>query len=111
MPALLDQPETRISLAAAARTVPPLRTDRPVHPSTVLRWVLRGCRLPDGTRLRLEAVRTPGGWYTTHEALDRFLAALTEASLARGSDARADPHAGPAAAGQFAGGGRTATRG
>jgi hypothetical protein len=84
MPAHTLTAETRIRLAAAARSVPPIRAGRAVHPSTVLRWILRGSRLPDGSRLRLEAVRTPGGWFTSREAIDRFLAALTEAALARG---------------------------
>jgi hypothetical protein len=83
MPAPLDlTSETPLSLAAAARRIPPLRGTRPVHPATVLRWVLDGTRLPDGSRLRLEAVRCGGAWITTAEAIDRYLSALTSAPLA-----------------------------
>ena len=31
--------ETPLTLAAAARRLPPLRNNRPVHPATILRWV------------------------------------------------------------------------
>ncbi len=77
--------EHPLSLTAAAKRIPPLRSSgRPVHPATVLRWVLHGTRLPDGSRLRLAAVRCGGIWQTTAEALDRYLSALTQAALARG---------------------------
>jgi hypothetical protein len=64
--------ETKLSLAQAARLVPPTRQDKQVHVSTILRWILRGVR-----DVRLEAVRVGGRWVTTHEALERFSAALT----------------------------------
>jgi hypothetical protein len=48
-------------------------------------WQIRcGTKLPDGSRLHLQAIRAGGAWVTTAEAFDRFLAALTEAALSRG---------------------------
>jgi hypothetical protein len=38
---------------------------------------MRGIALRDGSRLRLAATRTPGGWLVADEDLDHFLAALT----------------------------------
>ena len=64
--------ETKLSLAQAARLVPPTRQDKQVHVSTIVRWILRGVR-----GVQLEAVRVGGRWVTTHEALERFSAALT----------------------------------
>jgi hypothetical protein len=69
--------ETPLTLAAAARRLPPVRRAKPVHPATVLRWVLRGLLAPDGRRVRLAARRVGGSWCTTAEAVERFLAALS----------------------------------
>jgi len=54
---------------------------KPVHPSTVHRWVRKGILAPDGSRVRLEVRyigRTP---MTSHAAIDRFFDALTAARL------------------------------
>jgi hypothetical protein len=47
------------------------------HPSSAVRWATRGVRLRDGTRLRLQAFRAPGGWRTRPEWVQRFLDSLT----------------------------------
>jgi hypothetical protein len=65
----IEQP---ISLAQAAKLIPPTRQAKPVHVSTVLRWILRGMR-----GVHLEALRLGGRWVTTQEALARFSEALT----------------------------------
>jgi hypothetical protein len=64
-------------VAAVARDVPSCRIDGSTHPSTITRWIMRGVRLRDGSRLRLAATRTPAGWLVTDDALDAFLAVLT----------------------------------
>jgi hypothetical protein len=64
-------------LAVAARRLPPSRRGRPVTLSCLLRWVTSGVRLPDGTRLRLEAARCAGRWLTTPGAIRRFVDAQT----------------------------------
>lgn len=69
--------ERTISLAAAARMLPPGRRGRPVNLSTILRWVLDGVRLPNGARIRLEAIRLGGRWITSVEAMERFAARQT----------------------------------
>jgi hypothetical protein len=63
--------------AKAAKLIPSFRADRPTHSATVIRWILEGVRLTDGTRLKLEAVRLPSGWVTTPNAIQRFIEALT----------------------------------
>src|SRR5262245_25487625 len=70
--------ETLISLAAAARMIPPHRGSR-TAPSTVFRWLTRGVRLPGGQILRLEGLRLADRWLTTCEAVQRFLVAQHEA--------------------------------
>jgi hypothetical protein len=69
--------ETTISLVQAARMQPPGRRGRPVTMSCVLRWLLKGCRGPDGEMVRLEGVRIGGRWITSIEALERFATRLT----------------------------------
>src|SRR5262245_330663 len=61
---------------------PALTTSRIAHeltcdPSAVVRWIQKGTLLADGTRLKLEAIATPGGWRVSREALDAFLEAVT----------------------------------
>lgn len=69
--------ESTLSLAAAAKLVPPNRRGRPVTLSCVLRWVLDGVKTPDGRTVRLEAVRLGGRWLTSREALQRFAESQT----------------------------------
>lgn len=69
--------EQTISLAAAARMLPPGRRGRPVNISTLFRWITDGVRLPDGQRVRLEAIRLGARWLTSIPALERFAARQT----------------------------------
>src|SRR5262245_33527542 len=69
--------ETPLSLAQAARMLPPGRRGRPVTLSCILRWVMDGVRLPTGDTVRLEAIRMGGRWLTSVEALERFAAGQT----------------------------------
>ncbi len=71
--------ETVLSFSQAARRLPPFRGSRPVASATIWRWVSEGVRLPDGTRLKLEAVRLGGRWVTSLEALGRFSDKQTQA--------------------------------
>src|SRR5262245_56351012 len=66
-----------LSLSQAARRFPPFRENKPVAPSTVFRWIASGVRLPDGSRVRLEAVRLGGRWLTSSPAIERFIARQT----------------------------------
>jgi hypothetical protein len=69
--------ETPVPLAAAAKLVPPARTGKKTHLSTLLRWISRGCRGPAGALVRLEGIRIGNRWHTSREALQRFAEALT----------------------------------
>jgi hypothetical protein len=69
--------ETKIPLSVAANETPPSRNGKRTHLSTILRWILRGAKAPDGSRVRLEAVRLGGRWLTSREALQRFAERLT----------------------------------
>jgi hypothetical protein len=71
--------EQLVPLAEAARLVPPGRSGQRTHISTVVRWILKGAKGPDGRPVRLEALRIGGRWMTSREALQRFAEALTPA--------------------------------
>jgi hypothetical protein len=79
MPGILT--ETRLSLTQAARLLPGTRGSEHPDPATLNRWILRGVRNPrGGARIKLEAVRLGSAWWTSREAVDRFVAALTVAA-------------------------------
>jgi hypothetical protein len=71
------QTELLIPLASARKLVPPGRGGRQTHLSTLLRWILRGSKDPDGKLVRLDACRVGGRWMTSAAALQRFAEALT----------------------------------
>jgi hypothetical protein len=48
-----------------------------VSPSATTRWIVAGVMLRDGRRLKLKAIRLPGGYRTTEAWLDEFIGALT----------------------------------
>jgi hypothetical protein len=70
------------SVSEIARTLPSCRAAGiSTHPATLCRWITHGVRLCDGSRLKLPAVKSPGGWLVTPEDLDTFLDALTKDRL------------------------------
>jgi len=60
------------------------------HPSAVVRWIQKGTPLSTGVRLRLAALRTPGGWRIRREDLEQFLEILTADRLRPGTDGPAE---------------------
>jgi hypothetical protein len=80
--------ETLLSLTDGTRLIPPARRGQKCHLSTLLRWILKGARAPDGTLVKLEAIRLGGRWMTAREAIQRFAERLTP---------RLDPEPGPTA--------------
>jgi hypothetical protein len=69
--------ETLRPFAEAAQRLPALRGGKPVHVTTVWRWTTRGVLAPNGTRVRLEAIKVGGTSCTSDQALARFFQALT----------------------------------
>ncbi len=68
--------EDAVGLAEAAQALPGRNGGR-VNQSTVQRWIRHGIRRPDGTVVRLEAVRLGRRWITSKQAVARFVAALS----------------------------------
>ncbi len=66
--------EGPIGMSAAAKIYGTFRAGRPTHASTPTRHHLYGITLPDGTVLRLEAIRIAGRLMTSRAAVTRFVA-------------------------------------
>jgi hypothetical protein len=80
--------EEVVPLSVAARLLPRLRGGRPVHISTLYRWISRG-----QSGVRLEALKLGRTLVTSHEALSRFALAVSEAgALPPASAQRAPTH-------------------
>jgi hypothetical protein len=69
--------EEAISVSTAARLFAGQRGAMTIHPSTITRWLIRGVRKSDGTRVKLEGFRLGAKWLTSKAALYRFAVALT----------------------------------
>ncbi len=59
-------------------TLKEFAAERGIEFSTAWRWLLKGIRSPDGSIIRLEAVRLGGRWITSREAAKRFSDRLTQ---------------------------------
>lgn len=69
---------TRLHIHEVAKRFP--RADgKPRCRSTIIRWILNGCR-SGGRTIKLTGTRAGGSWYTTDEAVGQFERALTEAA-------------------------------
>jgi hypothetical protein len=78
IPKMIDPTnEMLMSLPEICSLLPPGRNGSKPHLNTVLRWVLKGVRLPSGECVRLGASRCGSKWISSREALARFMAALT----------------------------------
>lgn len=66
-----------LPLREAAKLFPCVKGGRPLHPSTLSRWILRGVRVPGGGRVHLQAARCGATWVTNREAIETFLEAIS----------------------------------
>jgi hypothetical protein len=78
---LLDDPDfltNAIPVRKAIQSLPStlFGSGRPLHVSAAHRWIITGIRAANGTRVKLRAVRLPGGFMTTAAWMKEFLAAL-----------------------------------
>ena len=76
---MLCDPNDTIRLSDAADLLPH-RSGKPVHYNTIRRWVAKGVRGPNGSRIRLQARKVGGVWYTSKTWLAEFEEACTQFS-------------------------------
>jgi hypothetical protein len=72
--------ESLIPVGTLPSILPPSRSGRPLARAAVWRWLSKGLPGPDGTRVRLEAVRLGRRWMTSRQALARFMARTTRSA-------------------------------
>jgi hypothetical protein len=72
--------ETRMSFAAVSREYGQ-SGGAPINASTPFRWATKGVKTSDGRTIKLEAVKLGSRWITSKEAVERFVARTTAASM------------------------------
>jgi hypothetical protein len=92
---LMDEPNEPIACLAHLM---PNRRGKPAQNALMIRQITSGVKLRDGSRLRLQAVRGPGGWLSRRSWVMGFLETLTRDRMAA-IDARISGTA-PAPSGQ-----------
>lgn len=80
-----------LNLAQAAKLLGSNHGDRPIHSATLTRWIVSGVKARDGSRLRLKALKLPGGWRVRPEDLEAFFIALTADRLADAGHDEGEP--------------------
>ncbi len=73
----MQESERFLTMAEAAKLVPPGRNGRPTHLGTIVRWIQHGCKSPTGRVERLRGYRLGGRWLTTQAELRDFMNRLT----------------------------------
>jgi len=68
--------ELRLTVSQVCRAYPGCRGKPSLSPSTVTRWILRGCPSLSGERVKLSATRVGGRWLIDPANLQAFFTAL-----------------------------------
>lgn len=68
--------EVRLTVSQVCRAYPGCRGKPSLCPSTVTRWILRGCPSLNGERVKLHASRVGGRWLIAPSDLEAFFTAL-----------------------------------
>src|SRR5262249_30422050 len=71
-----DSASDYLTPSQAARIIP--NAGRHPSPEAVIRWISKGAMSRNGSRIKLQAIRSPKGWLTTREWISDFLTALTK---------------------------------
>jgi len=66
-----------LTIHQACQVLPRGRNNSRPHFATVLSWIKRGRKAPDGTLVKLKALYISSKWVTTREDLVRFFERLT----------------------------------
>ncbi len=71
-PALMDEP--RVLLSDLAKSIPSNRSATHVTTQALWRWSQKGVKTKDGRVVKLEVLRIGNRYYSSREALNRFIA-------------------------------------
>ena len=73
--------ERGLSPSEAAQLLPSFRAGRPCHASRIIRLIVKGVAIPDGSRISLEALKIANQWITTSRCITEFGQRLAAAQL------------------------------
>ena len=65
-----------LTVSQICRALPGARDNKAANPSTVTRWILKGCPARNGERIKLKATRCGGRWLIAPSDLSLFFEAL-----------------------------------
>jgi hypothetical protein len=68
--------ERPLTIPQIQRLYPGHRGAEKTSPSTISRWILKGCRSFSGETIRLAAIRVGGRWLVRSSDLEKFISAL-----------------------------------
>jgi hypothetical protein len=88
-----DQNSSQLSPFDLVRCPITGRNGKAIHNSTWIRWATKGVRLSNGSRLRLRALKSPGGWRCCEAWAQEFFDALTADRLGIAADDAPAPNA------------------
>jgi hypothetical protein len=71
-----DSTSDYLTPSQAARIIP--NAGRHPSPAAVVRWISKGAKSRNGSRIKLQAIRRPKEWLTTRAWISDFLIALTK---------------------------------
>jgi hypothetical protein len=66
-----------VSLRKLIKRIPTAGRGSSPHIASAIRWCTTGVRARDGSRIRLQALKTPGGWMSRNEWVIEFFEAMT----------------------------------
>ena len=66
-----------IPLRILIKNLPTSRQGGSPHIASAIRWCTKGVRARDGSRIRLQALKMPGGWMSRDAWMNEFFEALT----------------------------------
>jgi hypothetical protein len=78
--------EQGIPAGEVTKIIPSFREGKTTHVSRVLRMILVGTRVPDGSRVRLEALKIGSQWVTTARCIREYGERLAAAQIAAHGD-------------------------
>jgi hypothetical protein len=80
-----------ISLRELIKTIPTAGRGQSPHIASAIRWCTKGVRAQDGSRIRLQALKTPGGWMSRNDWILAFFERMTADRVAASDSPSGQP--------------------
>jgi hypothetical protein len=80
-----------VSLRELVKNIPTAGRGQSPHIASAIRWCTKGVRAHDGSRIRLQALKTPGGWMSRGAWVMDFFERMTADRVAAADSATGAP--------------------